>query len=156
MLAIDPDADVDFQVLEVILKQRGELDRLIEVARARADRGEPAARRDRVLHWAGLLRERRPAEAVEPLQAAVALDPHYVPALVALAELFAELGRTAEAVTTFRRVVAVAPDSRAVAAAWARVGQIAAAVLGDPALWPSPPTAASWLPCPTTWRRWLA
>lgn len=134
LLGIDADADVDFQVLEVILKQRGELDRLIEIARARADRGAPAARRDRVLHWAGLLRERRPADAVEPLQAAVALDPHYVPALFALGELFAELGRTAEAVTTFRRVVAVAPDSRAVAAAWGRVGQIAATVLGDPAL----------------------
>ena len=134
LLAIDPDADVDFQVLEVILKQRGEHDRLIEVARARAERGSPAARRDRLLHGAALLRERRPADAVEPLQAAVALDPHHVPALLALGELFAELGRTAEAVTTFRRVVTVAPDSRTVAAAWSRVGQIAASVLGDHAL----------------------
>ena|GEM_PF-1735984 len=131
LLALDPDADVDFQVLEVILKQRGELDRLVEVARSRAARGATGARRDRLLHLADLLRERRPADAVEPLQAAVTLDPHHVPALVALGELFAELGRTAEAVTTFRRVVAVAPDARGVAAAWLRVGQIAAGALGD-------------------------
>ena len=134
LLALDPEADVDFQVLEVILKQRGELDRLVEVARNRAARGATGARRDRLLHLAELLRERRPADAVEPLQAAVTLDPHHVPALVALAELFAELGRTAEAVTTFRRVVAVAPDARGVAAAWLRVGQIAAGALGDPQL----------------------
>lgn len=134
LLALDPDADVDFQVLEVILKQRGELDRLVEVARNRAARGAAGARRDRLLHLADLLRERRPADAVEPLQAAVTLDPHHVPALVALGELFAELGRTAEAVTTFRRVVAVAPDARGVAAAWLRVGQIAAGALGDPQL----------------------
>lgn len=131
LLALDPDADVDFQVLEVILRQRGELDRLVEVARDRAARGAAGARRDRLLHLADLLRERRPADAVEPLQAAVTLDPHHVPALVALGELFAELGRTAEAVTTFRRVVAVAADARGVAAAWLRVGQIAAGALGD-------------------------
>ena len=134
LLALDPDADVDFQVLEVILKHRNELDRLVEVARTRAARGVAGARRDRLLHLADLLRERRPADAVEPLQAAVTLDPHHVPALVALGELFAELGRTAEAVTTFRRVVAVAPDARGVAAAWLRVGQIAAGALGDPQL----------------------
>lgn len=134
LLGVDPDADVDFQVLEVLLKQRGEIDRLIEVARSRAGKGGAGARRDRLLHLAGLLHERRAAEAVEPLQAAVTLDPHYVPALVALAELFADLGRTAEAVTTFRRVVAVAPDARGVAAAWLRVGQIAAGALGDPIL----------------------
>ncbi len=134
LLGLDPDADVDFQVLEVILKQRGELDRLVEVARNRAAQGPTGARRDRLLHLAHLLRARRPADAVEPLQAAVTLDPHHVPALVALGELFAELGRTAEAVTTFRRVVAVAPDARGVAAAWLRVGQIAAGALGDPLL----------------------
>jgi len=131
LLALDPDADVDFQVLEVILKQRGELERLVEVARSRAARGATGARRDRLLHLADLLRERRPADAVEPLLAAVTMDPHHVPALVALAELFAELGRTAEAVTTFRRVVAVASDARGVAAAWLRVGQLAAGALGD-------------------------
>ena len=134
LLGVDPDADVDFQVLELLLKQRGEIDLLIDIARRRAATGAVVARRDRLLHLAGLLRERRAAEAVEPLQAAVALDPHHVPALRALAELFAELGRTAEAVTTFRRVVAVAPDARGVAAAWLRVGQIAAGALGDPIL----------------------
>lgn len=134
LLRVDPDADSDFQTLEILLKRQGETSRLIETSRNRAERGAPEARRDRLLHWASLLRERAPAEAVEPLQAAVALDPHHVPALVALAELFAELGRTAEAVTTFRRVVAVAPDARSVAAAWSRVGQIAAGVLGDPIL----------------------
>jgi tetratricopeptide (TPR) repeat protein len=134
LLGIDPDADVDFQVLEVILKQRGELDRLIEVARTRAGQGAAGARRDRLLHLAGLLRDRRAAEAVEPLQAAVTLDPHFIPALVALGELFADLGRTAEAVMTFRRVAAVAPDARGVAAAWLRVGQIGAGALGDPIL----------------------
>ena len=134
LLALDPEAEVDFQVLEVILRQRGELDRLVEVARQRAAHGSSEARRNRLLHLAGLLRERRPSDAVEPLSAAVALDPYFIPALSALAELFAELGRTAEAVTTLRRVIAVAPDARAVAAAWSRVGEIAAGALGDPAL----------------------
>ena len=134
LLALDPEAEVDFQVLEVILKQRGDLDRLVEVARRRAAQGATDPRRDRLLHLAALLRERRPGDAVEPLSAAVALDPYFIPALSALAELFAELGRTAEAVTTLRRVIAVAPDARTVAAAWSRVGEIAAGALGDAAL----------------------
>jgi tetratricopeptide (TPR) repeat protein len=112
LLLLDPEADVDFQLLEVILKQRGDLPRLIEVARRRAVHGAVEARRDRLIHLAELLRERQPGDAVEPLSAAVALDPHFIPALTALADLFASLGRTAEAVTTLRRVVAVAPDPR--------------------------------------------
>jgi cellulose synthase operon protein C len=134
LLVLDPEAEIDFQLLEVILKQRGDLDRLIEVARRRAAVGLPGARRDRLLHLAEVLRERRAADAIEPLSAAVALDPHFVPALWALAELFAELGRTAEAVTTYRRVIAVAPDARTVSSAWSRIGEIAAGALGDPAL----------------------
>ncbi len=134
LLLLDPEADVDFQLLEVILKQRGELDRLVGVARRRAEQGSVDARRDRLLHLAGLLRERRPGDAIEPLTAAVALDPHFIPALSGLAELFAELGRTAEAVITLRRVIAVATDARTVAGAWSRIGEIAAGVLGDAAL----------------------
>ncbi len=134
LLALDPDAEADFQSLEVILRKRGELERLTEVARRRATQGGPEVRRDRLLHLAALLRERRAGDAVEPLSAAVALDPHFIPALSALAELFAELGRTAEAVTTLRRVIAVAPDARTVALGWARIGEIAAGALGDYAL----------------------
>lgn len=149
LLAHDPDAEADYQTIETILDQRGELERLIEVARRRTtagtlqsgqplqagQAGQPIEdRRDRLVHLAELLRRRRAADAIEPLQTAVALDPGHVPALLHLAELFAELGRPAEAVTTFRRVVAAAPDARTVAAAWSRVGEIAAGALGDTAL----------------------
>jgi tetratricopeptide (TPR) repeat protein len=131
LLALDPDADADFQLLDVILRQRGELERLTEVARRRAAQGGPDVRRGRLLQLAALLRERRPGDAIEPLSAAVALDPHFTPALSALAELFAELGRAAEAVTTFRRVIAVAPDARTIARAWGRIAEIAVGALGD-------------------------
>ena len=134
LLLLDPEADVDFQLLELILKQRGELSRLIDVARRRATHGSTEVRRDRLIHLANLLREGRAGDAVEPLAAAVALDPSSIPALTALADLFAELGRTAEAVTTLRRVVAVAPEARTVALAWSRAGEIAAGALGDVAL----------------------
>ena len=140
-------------MLESILRQRGELERLTEVARAAPHHGGTEARRDRLLHLADLLRERRPGDAVEPLSAAVALDPHFIPALSALAELFATLGRAAEAVTTWRRVVAVAPDPRTVAEAWARVAEIAGGPLGDVALAVSAYRSAL-VAVPTMWRRW--
>jgi len=130
----DPDADADFRALEVILRKRGELERLIEVARLGATRGGQTERRDRLLRLSALLRESRPGDAVEPLSAAVALDPYSVSALTSLAELFVELGRTAEAVAALRRVIAVASDVRTIATAWARIGQIAAGALGDPTL----------------------
>jgi tetratricopeptide (TPR) repeat protein len=135
LLALEPEAEVDFQVLEVILKHRGETDRLIEVARRRAaaTSAQPSARRDRLMHLAELLHDRRPNDAVVPLQEAVALDPLSVPALSALAELLAELGRAAEAVATLRRVIAAAADGRVVSAAWSRIGQIAGGALGDTA-----------------------
>jgi Flp pilus assembly protein TadD len=83
---------------------------------------------------AALLREGRAGDAVEPLSVAVALDPRFVPALSALAELFAQLGRTAEAVTMLRRVIAAAPDAPTIGLAWARMGEIASGALGDYAL----------------------
>src|SRR6185295_10159813 len=55
LLVLEPDAEVDFQVLEVILKQRGEIDRLIKVARRRSAHGTPADVLDRLLRLAELL-----------------------------------------------------------------------------------------------------
>ena len=131
LLVLEPDADEDFTALEVILRQRGDFDRLVSVARRRAEHGDLEVRRNRLFQLSQLLRERHPVDAVEPLTNAVALDPKYVPSLLSLGELFAELGRASEAVTAFRRAVTVATDSETVAAAWTRVGQIAAGNLGD-------------------------
>jgi tetratricopeptide (TPR) repeat protein len=131
LLLIDPDADADFAALETLLRQRGEVQRLVAIARRRASAGKANLRRDRLFHLAALLHEQRPGDAVEPLLAAVALDPGFVPALNALGNLFAELGRAAEAVTAFRRVVTAASDSVTVAAAWSQVAKIAVEKLGD-------------------------
>jgi Tfp pilus assembly protein PilF len=123
--------DAEFSTLETLLTERGDLPRLLAVARRWASRGSPEVRRDRLVQLARLARRQRPADAVEPLTAAVGLDPRFVPALVALGELFAELGRPSEAVATFRRVVSAATDAATVAVAWFKLGKIAAADLGD-------------------------
>jgi tetratricopeptide (TPR) repeat protein len=123
--------DAEFSTLETLLTERGDLPRLLVVARRWASRGSPEARRDRLIQLARLARRQRPSDAVEPLTAAVGLDPRFVPALVGLGELFAELGRPSEAVATFRRVVSAATDAATVAAAWFQLGKIAAADLGD-------------------------
>jgi len=129
------ETDAEFRALETLLTQRGDLPRLLAVARRWAARGSSEAhhqaRRDRLIHLAELVRLQRPSDAVEPLAAAVALDPRHVPALGALADLFAELGRASEAVATYRRVVGAASDAATVAAAWFKLGRIAATDLGD-------------------------
>jgi tetratricopeptide (TPR) repeat protein len=133
------ETDAEFHALETLLTQRGDLPRLLAVARRWAAGGSSEAhheahhdaRRDRLIHLAELVRLQRSADAVEPLVAAVALDPRHVPALGALADLFAELGRASEAVATFRRVVGAASDAATVAGAWFKLGKIAATDLGD-------------------------
>jgi tetratricopeptide (TPR) repeat protein len=102
--------------------------------RQRAAEGTPEQRRDRLLQLADLLHERGSAEAVEALSAAVELDPTSGAALVRLAEMLAETGRSAEAVATFRRAIGVSPDAKLVSAAWIRIGDISAGDLGDVAL----------------------
>ncbi len=54
-----------------------------------------------------------------------------MPALVRLAEVQAELGRSAEAIATYRRAIAASPDPRTVSAAWVRIGDIAERALAD-------------------------
>jgi tetratricopeptide (TPR) repeat protein len=134
VLALEPEAEGDFQALETILRARPDPDRLAQVMRRRAATGTVAQRRDRLLALAALLHERDANDAAAALAEAVELDPASVPALSRLAEVHAELGRPAEAVASLERVIAAAPDSRVVSAAWVRIGDIAERDLADAGL----------------------
>ena len=131
VLALEPEAETDFEVLEVILRARSDDERLAQVMRRRAAAGHAPKRRDRLLALAELIYARDPAEAAAVLAEAVKLDPTSVPALVRLAEVEAELGRSAEAIATYRRAIAASPDPRVVSAAWVRIGDIAERALAD-------------------------
>jgi tetratricopeptide (TPR) repeat protein len=131
VLALEPEAEADFQALEAILRARSDTDRLAQVMRRRAGTGTVAQRRDRLLALAALLRERDANDAAAALAEAVELDPTSVQALVRLAEVQAELGRPAEAVASFQRVIAASPDPRVVSAAWVRTGDLAERELAD-------------------------
>jgi tetratricopeptide (TPR) repeat protein len=134
VLARDPDAEVDFQVLEVILKHQHQEARLLQIMRRRAAEGTLEQRRDRLLELAALLHQLGAPDAVEALAAAVELDPTSETALGRLAELLAALGRPAEAVATYRRAIGVSPDAKVVSASWGQIGEIAERDLGDVAL----------------------
>ncbi len=97
----------------MILRARQEDERLAQVMRRRAAAGTLPKRRDRLLALAELLRERDPVEAAAVLSEAVELDPTSVPALVRLAEVQAEFGRSAEAIATFAE-----PSRRRPTRAW--------------------------------------
>jgi Tfp pilus assembly protein PilF len=131
VLAIEPEAETDFEVLQVILRARNEDDRLAQVMRRRAAAGTLPKRRDRLLALAELTYARDPVEAAAVLAEAVNLDPTSVPVLLRLAEVEAELGRSAEAIATYRSAIAASADSRTVSAAWVRVGDIAERALAD-------------------------
>jgi cellulose synthase operon protein C len=131
VLALEPEAEADFQSLEGLLRARGDTDRLAQVLRRRAATGTVAQRRDRLLALAALLRERDANDAAAALAEAVDLDPSSVQALARLAEVQAELGRPAEAVASLQRVIAASPDARVVSSAWARIGDIAERDLAD-------------------------
>jgi golgin subfamily B member 1 len=131
VLAIEPEAETDFEVLQVILRARNEDDRLAQVMRRRAAAGTLPKRRDRLLALAELTYARDPVEAASVLSEAVKLDPTSVPVLLRLAEVEAELGRSAEAIATYRSAIAASADSRTVSAAWVRIGDIAERALAD-------------------------
>ena len=131
VLALEPEAETDFEVLDVILRARADYDRLAQVMRRRAAAGPLPKRRDRLLALAELIYERDPIEAASVLAEAVALDPTSVPALVRLAEVQTEIGRSAEAIGTFRLAIAASSDPKGVSAAWVRIGEIAERALAD-------------------------
>jgi golgin subfamily B member 1 len=131
VLALEPEAEADFQSLEAILRTRADTDRLAQVMRRRAATGTVAQRRDRLLALAALLHDRDANDAAAALAEAVELDPSSVQALARLAEVQAELGRPAEAVASLQRVIAASPDPRVVSVAWARIGDIAERDLAD-------------------------
>ncbi|HVR03295.1 MAG TPA: tetratricopeptide repeat protein [Polyangia bacterium] len=131
VLALEPEAEADFQALEAILRARADTDRLAQVMRRRASTGTVVQRRDRLLALAALLRERDANDAAAALAEAVELDPSSVQALARLAEVQAELGRPAEAVASLQRVIAASPDPRVVSAAWVRIGDLAERNLAD-------------------------
>ncbi|HVZ88901.1 MAG TPA: tetratricopeptide repeat protein, partial [Polyangia bacterium] len=131
VLALEPEAETDFEVLEVILRARGEDERLAQVMRRRAAAGTLPKRRDRLLALAELIYARDPVEASAVLAEAVKLDPTSVPVLLRLAEVEAELGRSAEAIASYRDVIAASTDPATVSAAWVRVGDIAERALAD-------------------------
>ena len=111
VLAIEPEAETDFEVLQVILRERNEDDRLAQVMRRRAAAGTLPKRRDRLLALAELLHARDAVEAAAVLAEAVKLDPTSVAVLVRLADIQAEIGRSAEAIGTFRAAIAASADS---------------------------------------------
>jgi tetratricopeptide (TPR) repeat protein len=74
---------------------------------------------------------RRDAQAERELEAALALNPSYVPALLNLANLYEDLGRRAEALALYERILA--GDPRAYEAL-ARYARLAPAAGGDSAL----------------------
>jgi len=131
VLAIEPEAETDFEVLQVILRTRNEDERLAQVMRRRAAAGTLPKRRDRLLALAELIHARDPVEAAAVLAEAVKLDPTSVPVLLRLAEVEADLGRQAEAIATYRQAIAASPDPRTVSAAWVRIGDIAERALAD-------------------------
>jgi len=131
VLAIEPDAETDFEVLQVILRARNEDERLAQVMRRRAAAGTLPKRRDRLLALAELLHARDAVEAAAVLAEAVKLDPTSVPVLSRLAEVEAEIGRSAEAISTYRAAIAASADPTVVSAAWARIGDIAERALAD-------------------------
>ena len=63
VLALEPEAETDFEVLEVILRARSEEERLAQVMRRRAAAGTLPKRRDRLLALAELTYARDPIEA---------------------------------------------------------------------------------------------
>jgi tetratricopeptide (TPR) repeat protein len=131
VLAIEPEAETDFEVLQVILRARGEDERLAQVMRRRAAAGTLPKRRDRLLALAELIHERDAGEAAAVLAEAVKLDPNSVAVLLRLADVEAEIGRSAEAIATYRAAIAASADAAAVSAAWARIGNIAERTLAD-------------------------
>jgi tetratricopeptide (TPR) repeat protein len=131
VLAIEPEAETDFEVLQVILRARNEDERLAQVMRRRAAAGTLPKRRDRLLALAELIYARDPVEAAAVLAEAVKLDPTSVPVLLRLAEVEADLGRYAEAIASYRNAIAASADPRTVSAAWVRVGDIAERALAD-------------------------
>ncbi len=76
----------------------------------------------RLLYWQGSVLRRlgRPGEALAPLQAALAVQPHFVEARTALAGALGEAGRTAEAEQAYRAALAESP--KAFAGAWNDLG----------------------------------
>ena len=131
VLAIEPEAETDFEVLQVILRARNDDERLAQVMRRRAAAGTLPKRRDRLLALAELIHGRDPVEAASVLAEAAKLDPTSVPVLLRLAEVEADLGRHAEAIATYRHAIAASPDPRTVSAAWVRIGDIAERALAD-------------------------
>jgi tetratricopeptide (TPR) repeat protein len=99
--------------------------------RRRAAAGPLPKRRDRLLALAELIYARDATEAATVLAEAVTLDPTSVVALVRLAEVETELGRSAEAIETFRRAIAASSDPKVGSAAWVRIGDIAERELAD-------------------------
>jgi tetratricopeptide (TPR) repeat protein len=131
VLALEPEAETDFEVLDAILRAKGDNDRLAQVMRRRAAAGPVPKRRDRLLALADLIYERDPIEAASVLGEAVTLDPSSVPALIRLAEVEAEIGRSADAIATYRLAITASSDPKGVGAAWARIGDIAERALAD-------------------------
>ena len=131
VLALEPEAETDFEVLDAILRAKGDTERLAQVMRRRAAAGPMPKRRDRLLALADLIYERDPIEAATVLGEAVTLDPSSVPGLIRLAEVEAEIGRSADAIATYRLAITGSSDPKGVGAAWARIGDIAERALAD-------------------------
>ena len=87
VLALEPEAETDFEVLDVIRGPGPITDRLAQVMRRRAAAGPLPKRRDRLPCSPSSIYARDPTEAAAVLAEAVALDPTSGVALVRLAEV---------------------------------------------------------------------
>ena len=113
---------------KVLAAEPDHLQALNTLAMIALNGGDPAG----ALHWLGRAAEVQPgaapiwfnlfqahdlagdsAQGMASLDRALEIDPYYVPAVLMKADLFARLGRTSEAVSLFRAILAVNPNAEA-------------------------------------------
>jgi len=126
LLARSPDLPDAWYNLAVLQRTAGRFDAALASYRQALDRG--IARPEEVHLNRGVIYSdclRRDDAAEAELQAALALNPQYVPALLNLANLKADLGQRDEALALCERVLTLDPDSSDALARYADVKQVA-------------------------------
>ena len=125
MLARSPDLPDAWYNLAVLQRNAGRFDAALASYRQALDRGiarPEEVHLNRGVIFSDFLRRDDAAEA--ELRAALALNPQYVPALLNLANLKADLGQRDEALALCERVLTLDPDSSDGLARYADVKQV--------------------------------
>ncbi|MCA9670227.1 MAG: tetratricopeptide repeat protein [Myxococcales bacterium] len=138
VLEIDPYHDDAARWLEQVLVKHEEWHRLADVARRRLRRGaaDPDKSRQRIeliarLSWIEREHLGNAVEAAKTLEEAVRIDPHHLPTLLTLGELYVALEQWTEAAETYGRVVALSDDPDLLRRAHFELGEIYSTRLGD-------------------------